>query len=85
MQYCGAKKLADYNPNGEDNLNYATTNGLPSWYTLNAKLQYNKVTREALVSLQVGLENIMDIHYRLFASGISAPGRNAYVALRLSF
>lgn len=85
MQYCGAKKLADYNPNGEDNLNYATTNGLPSWYTLNAKLQYNKVTRGALVSLQVGLENIMDIHYRLFASGISAPGRNAYVALRLSF
>lgn len=84
-QYCGAKKLADYNPNGEDNLNYATTNGLPSWYTLNFKVQYNKVARGALFTVQAGVENILDIHYRLFASGISAPGRNFYTAVRVSF
>jgi hemoglobin/transferrin/lactoferrin receptor protein len=31
------------------------------------------------------LENILDHHYKPFASGISAPGRNFMVTLRAAF
>jgi hemoglobin/transferrin/lactoferrin receptor protein len=78
----GWKKLADYNPNGEDNLQYATVDGMPSWMTCNARLgfQFNKK-----FSTQVLLENIFDKNYRYFASGMSAPGRNCSITLRASF
>lgn len=36
-------------------------------------------------SLDVALENITDIHYRPFASGVSGPGRNLIIALRGKF
>ena len=31
----GWKKIKDYNPDGEDNQQYATPDGMPSWFTLN--------------------------------------------------
>jgi hypothetical protein len=34
------------------------------------------------VMLQAAVENIADLHYRQFASGISAAGRNFSVTLR---
>ncbi|MFA4851577.1 MAG: TonB-dependent receptor [Bacteroidales bacterium] len=82
VRYAGWKKVEDYNITGEDNFTTATVNGLPSWYTLNIMTGYqiNK-----FISLQAGLENIMDVHYRAFASGVSAPGRNLIVALRGNF
>jgi len=78
----GWKRLADYNPNGEDNLQYATPDGMPSWVTLNlrAGASFNQH-----LSLQVMLENLTDRNYRYFASGVSAPGRNLSVSLRASF
>ncbi len=78
----GWKKLADYNPNGEDNLQYATVDGMPSWITFNTRLgfQFNEK-----LSTQVLLENIFDKNYRYFASGVSAPGRNCSITLRASF
>jgi len=33
----------------------------------------------------LGLSNILDMHYKSFASGISAPGRGAYIALHAIF
>lgn len=84
-QFSGAKKLSDYSQSGEDNLQYATSKGMPAWYTLNIRGQYSLYTRGVLITLQSGIENIADVHYRLFASGISAPGRNIYAALRLNF
>lgn len=85
--YNGRKHLSSYNPDGEDNLAYATVNGengngTPAWYTLNAKLNYNV---NSLLTLQAGVENILDTEYRTFASGINAPGRNIYAAVRLGF
>ncbi len=53
---------------------------VPAWYTLNAKLMYFV---NAHVSLSAGIENITDKLYRPFASGISAPGRNFIIALRM--
>jgi hemoglobin/transferrin/lactoferrin receptor protein len=76
------KALADYNPYGEDNQQYASQVGAPAWYTLNAK---SNVNLSNSFILQLGVENIMDIHYRTFASGISAPGRNFIIAVRANF
>ncbi len=81
-RYNAFKHIEDFSPSGEDNEAYSTEDGMPGWYTLNARTgyQFNKY-----LNLQLGIENIMDIHYRNFASGISAPGRNIIVALRARF
>jgi hemoglobin/transferrin/lactoferrin receptor protein len=81
-QFNGWKKINDYNPNGEDNQQYATPDGMPSWFTLNAKFELNM---GKAWQTQISLENIFDANYRYFASGISAPGRNLSIALRKSF
>lgn len=76
------KRIKDYNPFGEDNQAYALPEGMPSWFTINARLsyQFNKY-----LGLQVACENILDTNYRVFASNISAPGRNFILTLRGSF
>lgn len=78
----GHKKLADYNPGGEDNLQYSTPSGTPSWYTVNFRTGY---TFSKYMQIQVGVENILDRNYRYFASGMSAAGRNFVVALRFNY
>jgi hemoglobin/transferrin/lactoferrin receptor protein len=79
--YHGAKKLADYGNSGEDNLQYAGANGMPSWYTLNLSGGYS-ITASESVLVQTGIENILDRNYRVFASGISAAGRNFWISLK---
>ncbi len=78
----GWKKIADYNPNGEDNQQYATVDGMPSWFTLNLRGQVNLGNN---LSAQLQVENLLDRNYRYFASGISAPGRNFVFSLKASF
>ncbi len=78
----GWKRLKDYSPSGEDNLNYATPDGMPSWFTLNARTVVN-VSKNLQAQLLV--ENILDRNYRYFASGISAPGRNFVASVKASF
>lgn len=84
LLYNGWKRLRDYNraPGGEDNLQYATAEGMPAWVTLNARASF-AITGS--LSLQLGLENILDTNYRTFASGVSAPGRNLQASLRASW
>jgi len=82
MNYSGWKRLADYNMAGEDNFAYATPYGMPSWATVNARVNYN-FSRQ--LSLQVACENILNQNYRNYASNISAPGRNFIVTLRGNF
>jgi len=78
----GWKRIADYNLNGEDNEIYATKDGMPSWMTLNFASYYNP-RKNISVGFQV--ENITDLNYRYFASGISAVGRNYILSCKLSF
>lgn len=78
-RYNGKKSLVDYSPSGEDNLPYATSNGMPAWFTLNIRAAYN-ITKNFRIN--VACENITDNRYRAFASGINAPGRNFIVSLR---
>ncbi|MFZ1333201.1 MAG: TonB-dependent receptor, partial [Flavobacteriales bacterium] len=80
--YNGWKRLKDYNINGEDNLSFATANGMPAWYTLNLRTAF---TVNKNIMIQAGLENIMDTNYRTFSSNISAPGRNFTLSLRANF
>lgn len=80
--YNGKKKLIDYNPNGEDNIQYSTPNGTPAWMTVNFRAG---VYLEKHTMVQLGIENILDKNYRYFASGMSAPGRNLVIAFRHNF
>jgi hemoglobin/transferrin/lactoferrin receptor protein len=80
--YNGEKKLKDYSDSGEDNLNYATPEGMPAWYTLNTRVGYSFKSQ---LTMQGGVENIFDTKYRVFASGINAPGRNFYLSLKYQF
>jgi hemoglobin/transferrin/lactoferrin receptor protein len=81
-RYNGWKHLKDYSPSGEDNLSQATAYGTPAWATLNFRATY-QVNKYA--GLSFACENILDQNYRHFASGISAPGRNFVVAVRLHY
>ncbi|MEM8523289.1 MAG: TonB-dependent receptor plug domain-containing protein [Bacteroidota bacterium] len=55
--------------------------GTPAWMTYNLYASY---TFRQLTA-QVGIENITDVHYRPFASGVSGAGRNLILALRGRF
>lgn len=78
--YNGWKRIKRYNPYGEDNEIYATKDGMPAWFTLNAKLSFNI---NDFVSLQTGVENMFDTQYRTFSSGINAPGVNIYGSVKI--
>ncbi len=82
VDYNSAKELKNYYLNGEDNEQYATKDGMPAWFTANLHLSY-KVHK--LITLQAGIDNIMDTQYRTFASGINAPGRNIFGAIRFHY
>jgi hemoglobin/transferrin/lactoferrin receptor protein len=75
----GWKTLKNYNMIGEDNFAFATPDGTPAWMTLNFRAGYQAGKG---LQLQMGVENIFDRHYRVFASGISAPGRSFFLAVK---
>lgn len=80
--YNAWKKAEDYSPNGSDNLDEATTDGTPSWWTLNISCSVNLSDK---LMAQLNVENILDVHYKTFSSGISAPGRNVILSLKTEF
>lgn len=51
----------------------------PSWYTFNLKGTFRI---NEYVEVNAGVENILDVRYRPYSSGITAPGRNFIVAVR---
>ncbi len=78
----GRKSLDNYNLIGEDNFAFATPRGMPAWYTLNLRTSYQIYPR---LKVQAALENILDRNYRIFASTISAPGRNFSLTIQGNF
>ena len=79
LKYTAWKYANEYDLAGVDNLEEATVDGNPSWHTIN--LYYNnKLTRS--IDVIIGLENIMDVHYKHFGSGLSSSGRNFTVSLQ---
>ncbi len=85
IQYVGRfnamKDIVDFG-GSVDNPDLATPIGSLSWYTHNIYTQFALFDH---LDLNVGIENILDIHYRPFASGVSAPGRNIIVTLQGRF
>ena len=63
---------------------YATdSNGnpyCPAWWTLNFKTQYKFSNK---IHINTGIENILNIRYRPYSSGIVAPGRNFIFSLKI--
>lgn len=79
--YNARKHAKDYNiTEGIDNIEetpYLLTEqayyGNPSWYTIN---YYVRIKTSRYVDLLINVDNILNYHYKEFASAISAPGRN---------
>jgi len=78
------KPLEEYDTiSGIDNLDESPIDpmtgeyvGFPQWHILNWYGTYHFTKN---ISINLAVENIFDIHYRPFASSVSAPGRNIKV------
>lgn len=52
----------------------------PGWFTINFKSSFNLGNR---LDLMAGVENLLDLRYRPYSSGIAAPGRNFIFSVRV--
>ncbi len=59
-------------------INY-TQDGTPAWRRLDLSASYRPLSTLEVI---VQMENLFDLNYHTFASGISAPGRNLVVSVR---
>ena len=50
--------------------------GMPKWAIFNISSIHKVKIFKRLIDLNFSVENVFDIHYKQFASGISSPGRN---------
>ncbi len=78
-KYQGWKWISEYSPFGEDNEDKATIDGTPAWQTFNIRAEM-RIAKS--FSIQAALENMLDVHYRPFASGVSGSGRNFIFTFR---
>jgi len=84
-RYNGSRKYEDMPPSEVDKpYLYATDNNgnpwSPGWITFNFKVSY---TLYKWAVINAGIENLLDVRYRPYSSGIVAPGRNFIVSLRV--
>ena len=77
-----AKDLDQYGPGSTDNPQEALSTGTPAWWTLNLESHFEISDN---MHAQIGLSNLLDVHYKSFSSGISAPGRGVYFAVHANF
>lgn len=82
VRYNGPVTWEDLAPSEQNKPFLYTKDGALAWYTLNLIGAYQIIPE---ITLQAGIENILDKHYRPYSSGISAPGRNIFITLRGSF
>ena len=82
LLFNGKRSLEDMPSSERNKPHIYTRDGSPGWYTLNLRFRYQ--FNEAF-SLNGGMENLLDHHYRPYSSGISAPGRNLFISLRANF
>ena len=80
--FSGSKSASKFGPFATDNLDLMLPEGAPNWWTLNA--EFSAKVHESL-ECRLGVRNLFDMHYRVFASGISAPGRGVYTSIHAAF
>lgn len=93
-KFSASKKPRDFSWGGEDGLNETPIidpnasleidrfYGMPSWNSFSLLAQY---FFNENIKLTLGLNNIFDIHYRTFASGISSEGRSFQLGVKVKF
>lgn len=89
LKFNTRKKLEDYNLiEGIDNIEQTPYNSLtnsyygsPSWNTFNMNANYRV---NSTITTYINIDNILDVHYKEFASSISAPGRNLFLAILIN-
>ncbi len=78
----GRKEARDYSNSGEDNADKNPPTGNPAWQIYNLRFGYNHPKG---ASIQVMVENLLDLRYRYFASGVTAGGRSLNCTLSYKF
>ena len=78
----GTPDNLDYSPSYRDENNEIQHAGSYGWVTYNL---YSSFKLGKKLKLNLAVENILDIHYRNFSSGVSAPGRNFIIGLYSNF
>ena len=81
VRYNGKKPLSEYG-DSSDNPEFATPEGSLAWNTINL---YSNIKLRKHISLSIGVENLLDTHYRQFASGVSAAGINGIFSIKGRF
>lgn len=95
IRFNARKKASNYNiSEGVDNIEQTPVinenaiddiykyHGSPSWMTINANTKFS-VSKS--IDLRAAVHNILDEHYKEFASGVSAAGRNFSFSLLANF
>lgn len=82
MLFNGWKLRKDYSPSGEDNAQYAPGGQTPAWQTYNFRTSWQV---SELLTASFAAENLLDLNYRVFSSGMNAPGRNLSCSIKLAF
>lgn len=77
--YNAEKKAEDLAPGRTDNADQGIDGGFPAWSMWSI---YSDWSIGSGLSTGLTLDNIADVHYRPFASGVSAPGRNLILTVR---
>ena len=90
--FSGRKLSQDYSKGGEDKIEETPTlnikrgnvvyYGSPKWsiYSITGTFYYSEKIKTSL-----SIDNIFDLHYKEFASGISAPGRSIIFNINMKF
>ena len=89
-KFSDSKDPSEYSVGGEDGLDETpyiigqdglkNFLGTPNWSDFSI-FASKKISSNS--TLRLGITNIFDIHYRTFASGISAPGRSLQAGINL--
>ena len=82
QRYNGAVPFDQLAPSEQGKPHLYTPDGTLAWTTTSINLLY---TFNPNLVITGGVENLFDIHYRPYSSGISAPGRNYIISLKAGF
>jgi len=82
QQYNGAKTINELSPSELNKPQIYSPDGSPAWTISTINMQY-EFDKNFIIN--AGVENIFDVHYRPYSSGISAPGRNFIFSLKVKF
>lgn len=81
-RFSGKRAFEDLSLGEQQKTHLYTADGALGWHTLNFEGSYRF---NRYFTLNTGVENIFDLHYRPYTSGISAPGRNFILSLKAGF